>query len=165
MVERATTKMQQQSEKFTKLENEFKSHKKSTKSKLKELNNVYKQLDIAKKEIRSLQYRLETSSNEEVLNALSSKNKELKKENDELHREIKACEKIQTEQSKELMKITQESDYYNRIKSLNEELRMYKVRGKEYQEKYNNEKESNQELKDKLRDFENKHKDLKSKKK
>ena len=32
-------------------------------------------------------------------------------------------------------------------------------------EKYNNEKESNQELKDKLRDFENKHKDLKSKKK
>ena len=112
-----------------------------------------------------MQYRLETSSNEDLLTTLQNKNKEIKKENDDLHREIKACEKIQIEQSKELVKISQEADYYNRIKALNEELRMYKARAKEYQEKCQIEKEIKQEVVDKLRDSDNRLKNLKAKRK
>ena len=48
----------------------------------------------------------------------------LNKENEDLQREIKACEKIQNEQGKQLLKVADETDFYNKIKALGEELRM-----------------------------------------
>jgi hypothetical protein len=58
--------------------------------KCKELSNAFKHLDISNKEIRTLKYKLETSTHEDVLNQLMYKNNELKKENEELHKEIRA---------------------------------------------------------------------------
>jgi chromosome segregation ATPase len=129
--------------------------------KVKEVGKVYKQLDVEKKEVRSLQYRLETSSNEEVINSLMAKNNELKLENTALHKEIKACEKIQSQQSKELMKVEEEADYYNKIKSQNEEIRMYKTKIRELQA----EKDSTQALKDKIFETESKLREAKRNKK
>lgn len=123
---------------------------------------MHQKFGIANKEIRTLNYRLETSTNEEVLNQLTSKNKELKRENEELLKEIKACEKIQNDQGKKLMDLTEESDFYTKIKNLSEELRMQKSRTKEWQDKFTSQKEANQKLKDKLRDYELKFKEDKS---
>lgn len=71
-----------------------------------------------------------------------------------MQKEIKTQEKIQNEQSKELMKINEESDFYTKIKNLSEELRMQKVRNKEWQEKANKEREKNQKYKDRIRELE-----------
>lgn len=71
-----------------------------------------------------------------------------------MQKEIKTQEKIQNEQSKELMKINEESDFYTKIKNLGEELRMQKVRNKEWQEKANKEREKNQKYKDRIRELE-----------
>lgn len=89
-----------------------------------------------------------------------SKNKELKKHNEELRIEIKACEKIQNEQGKELMKVNEETDFYYKIKSLSEELRMQKQRNKESSEKASAEKDKNSKYKDKIRNLELKIKKL-----
>lgn len=91
-----------------------------------------------------------------------SKNKELKKHNEELRIEIKACEKIQNEQGKELMKVNEETDFYYKIKSLSEELRMQKQRNKESSEKAAAEKDKNSKYKDKIRSLEQKIKKLTS---
>jgi len=71
-----------------------------------------------------------------------------------LRKEIKTCEKIQNEQSKELMKVNEEADFYYKIKSLSEELRVQKIRYKESHEKINEHKEKNEQLKDRLRELE-----------
>jgi len=90
VVERATVKMKKESQHYKELKTQIEEYKNQYKVKAKELSNAHKQLDIANKESRSLKYRLETNSNEEVLNQLMYKNNEFKKENDELHKEIKA---------------------------------------------------------------------------
>jgi hypothetical protein len=78
-----------------------------------------------------LTYRLDTTANEDILNQLNSKNKELRKHNEELRIEVKACEKIQNNQGKELLKVNEETDFYYKIKSLSEDLRMQKQRNKD----------------------------------
>lgn len=61
--------------------------------------------------------------------------------------------------------MNEESDYFNKIKSLTEEVRVFKVKAKDYQEKYNIERESNSELKDKIREMDIKLNNLKIRKK
>jgi TolA-binding protein len=50
-------------------------------------------------------------------------------------REIKALQRIQTEQGKALEKMTTENDYVGKIKGLMDELRMAKEKIKEMEEK------------------------------
>ncbi|CAI2380015.1 unnamed protein product [Moneuplotes crassus] len=154
VVDRATTKLQKESVQYQKIKSQIEEYKTQYKIKSKELNNVHKKLEIAQKEIRTLTYKVETTSNEEILNNLMSKNKELKKKNEDLKKEIRACEKIQNEQSKELMKVSEEKDFYYKIRCLTEELRMQKSRFKEVNDKFHKERKLTDKLKDKIRDLE-----------
>lgn len=124
MVERTTTKLKTESLQHSKLKQQFEEYENEFKRKSKELKTAHLQLDNARKEIRTLTYKIEVSNNEDVYNRLVSMNSELKKENEDLQQEIKALEKIQNEQGKQLLKVADETDFYNKIKGLGEELRM-----------------------------------------
>lgn len=124
MVERTTTKLKTESLQHSKLKQQSEEYENEFKRKSKELKTAHLQLDNARKEIRTLTYKIEVSNNEDVYNRLVSMNSELKKENEDLQQEIKALEKIQNEQGKQLLKVADETDFYNKIKGLGEELRM-----------------------------------------
>ena len=61
--------------------------------------------------------------------------KEAEKRNQELLREIKTLQRIQTEQGKALEKMTTENDFVGKIKGLMDDLRLAKEKIKEMDEK------------------------------
>ena len=59
------------------------------------------------------------------------------------------------------MKINEETDFYHKIKSLSEELRMIKARNKDFKEKLTIEKGKSQKLKEKVKELEQNHNAIK----
>ena len=88
-----------------------------------------------KKDNATLRNRIDTEVGLEKLMKYENSLKEAEKRNQELIREIKALQRIQSEQGKALEKMTTENDYVSKIKGLMDELRMAKEKIKEMDEK------------------------------
>ena len=88
-----------------------------------------------KKDNATLRNRIDTEVGLEKLMKYENSLKEAEKRNQELIREIKALQRIQSEQGKALEKMTTENDYVSKIKGLMDELRMAKEKIKEMEEK------------------------------
>jgi len=88
-----------------------------------------------KKDNATLRNKIDTEVGLEKLMKYENSLKEAEKRNQELIREIKALQRIQSEQGKALEKMTTENDYVSKIKALMDELRMAKEKIKEMDEK------------------------------
>jgi DNA repair exonuclease SbcCD ATPase subunit len=101
----------------------------------KEISNQNQMINNLKKDNSTLRNRIDTEVGLEKLMKYENSLKEAEKRNQELLREIKALQRIQTEQGKALEKMTTENDYVGKIKGLMDELRMAKEKIKEMEEK------------------------------
>lgn len=88
-----------------------------------------------KKDNSTLRNKIDTEVGLEKLMKYENSLKEAEKRNQELIREIKALQRIQSEQGKALEKMTTENDYVSKIKALMDELRMAKETIKTMEEK------------------------------
>jgi len=84
-----------------------------------------------KKDNATLRNRMDTEVGLDKLMKYENALKEAEKRNNELIREIKALQRIQNEQGKQLEKMTTENDYVTKIKTLMDELRIAREKVKE----------------------------------
>jgi DNA repair exonuclease SbcCD ATPase subunit len=101
----------------------------------KELANQNQMIANLKKDNNTLRNRIDTEVGLEKLMKYENSLKEAEKRNQELLREIKALQRIQTEQGKALEKMTTDNDYVAKVKALMDELRLAKEKIKEMDEK------------------------------
>ncbi|TNV85371.1 hypothetical protein FGO68_gene10437 [Halteria grandinella] len=101
----------------------------------KEISNQTQMIANLKKDNATLRNRMDTEVGLDKLMKYENALKEAEKRNNELIREIKALQRIQNEQGKQLEKMTTENDYVNKIKTLMDELRIAREKVKELEAK------------------------------
>ena len=102
----------------------------------KEMNNAEKQIEAYKKEINSLNVKIDEISQVDTMLDREQGLKENKAEIIELKKTIKVLEKQSKDIGKELLKLTEGDDYNYKIRNLIDEIRMWKEKIRHRQEVY-----------------------------
>ena len=102
----------------------------------KEMDNAEKQIEAYKKEINSLNVKIDEISQVDTMLDREQGLKENKAEIIELKKTIKVLEKQSKDIGKELLKLTEGDDYNYKIRNLIDEIRMWKEKIRHRQEVY-----------------------------
>lgn len=105
------------------------------KTKTKELNVLYKQWEISRKDAKALKNKIRTITNIDVIENLKIKLSESEHENKLLKDELKSMSKIQKHQGAELDRISSQNEMIKQVKRVNEDNVYYKSLIKELQTK------------------------------
>ncbi len=129
----------------------------------KEITQYVALLNQLKKQNYSLQQKLEYKEDFARVLEMEGKLKEAERKNQELMRELKVLQRIQSDQGKALEKITNDTENPQKVKQLAEEVRIGKERTRDLEEKLRKEERSSMQIHDYMIKMEETCRDLKNK--
>ena len=102
---------------------EVEKYSKELKAKNKECESLYGQIEIFQKDVKTLKNQMENDTNYEIIRDLRSQLEIKNKQCQDLQTEVKYMERIQKQQGVQLEKLSDQTDYTKKIRSMGEETR------------------------------------------
>ena len=102
---------------------EVEKYTKELKAKSKECESLYGQIEIFNKDVKTLKNQMDNDTNYELVRDLRSKLEIKEKQCQDLQTEVKFMERIQKQQGVQLEKLSDQTDYTKKIRSMGEENR------------------------------------------